>query len=611
MALHGYATRTSAAQGEILPFVIEADAGTGLSGAVVVEDAVSGAAVAQGTFTGTSWELDTGSCPSGLYRASFGTGGTPAYFVVRATNPGETARLLVSVPFPTWEAYNRAGTAGEGLYWNEQPTRAHSVTLDRPGAGPSGWESGMLEWLAGSGYAVEYCSGFDLDDGADLLSAYQLLVCVGHDEYWSKGMRDSVEAFVARGGNLAVFSGNTCWWQVRIDDDGRTLTCYRDATADPLTGIDDSRVTVEWSSAPVNRPENHLTGLSFRHGAGCWANTAAMSSAGYTAAFADHWVFDGTGIAAGDVFAVGAVGYETDAAETVLEDGIPVVTGRDGTPESFVVLATADLSDWRRWGQGGTATMGIFERGGGQVFNAGTTGWGGRLTADPAVEQITRNVLDRLGRPRDPDAWDLAGEANDVRAMVACEHHLFAADTTNILWVRRPTGQNVHWRAIGHANDVIALASPREAMAGRSLGLYALTSDGNVWYRDPVLEDRSWVVVARLPGAHALAASYEGLFAATHGNDLMYQGFASLSPGASWSRVGHAINVVAMTNLNGRLFAATSDQRLWSRLPVLHEINWEPIGPTPPLTALAGHRGRLWAGTTANQLVYRQLPGPA
>lgn len=66
-----------------------------------------------------------------------------------------------------------------------------------------------------------------------------------------------------------------------------------------------------------------------------------------------------------------------------------------------------------------------------------------------------------------------------------------------------------------------------------------------------------------------------------------------------------------MTNLNGRLFAATSDQRLWSRLPVLHEINWEPIGPTPPLTALAGHRGRLWAGTTANQLVYRQLPGPA
>jgi hypothetical protein len=611
MALHAYATSTSAARGEPLGFVIEADGGTSLAGLVSVEDAVSGGVVVQSPFIGRSWELDTSVCPSGLYRANFGLGGTPAYFIVRAANPGEAAPILVSIPFPTWEAYNRAGTPGEGLYWNEQPTRAHSVTLDRPGAGPTGWETGMLDWLPGSGYAVEYCSGFDLDDGAELLSAYQLLVCLGHDEYWSKGMRDSVESFVASGGNLAIFSGNTCWWQVRIEDDGRTLTCYRDATADPLTGVDDSRVTVEWSSAPVSRPENHLTGLSFRLGAGCWGNTGAMATAGYTAAFAEHWVFNGTGLADGDKFAVGAVGYETDAAETVLEDGIPVATGRDGTPESFVVLAIADLSDWRRWGQGGAATMGIFERGGGRIFNAGTTGWGGRLAADSVVEQITRNVLDRLGAPRDLDVWELAGEANDVRAMVACENHLFAADATNTLWVRRPIGQNVHWRSIGHANDVIALASPREAMAGRSLGLYALTTDGTVWYRDPELDDRNWVVVSNLPGAQALAASYEGLFAATNGNDLMYQGFGGLSSGAPWFRVGHAIDVLAMTNLNGRLFAATSDQRLWSRLPVQEEIDWAEIGSTPPLSALAGSAGRLWAATADNRLVCRRLPGPA
>ena len=51
-------------------------------------------------------------------------------------------------------------------------------------------------------------------------------------------MRDNVEAFVRRGGNLAVFSGNTCWWQVRLEDDGRTMVCYRDAVADPMSTVE-------------------------------------------------------------------------------------------------------------------------------------------------------------------------------------------------------------------------------------------------------------------------------------------------------------------------------------------------------------------------------------
>ena len=103
------------------------------------------------------------------------------------------------------------------------------------------------------------------------LSAYQLLVCIDHDEYWTAGMRDTVEGFLASGGNVAFLTGNTYWWQFRWEDDGATFVCYRDATEDPLAGMQDRLVRVEWSSAPVNRPENHLTGVSFRRGAGHWA----------------------------------------------------------------------------------------------------------------------------------------------------------------------------------------------------------------------------------------------------------------------------------------------------------------------------------------------------
>jgi hypothetical protein len=167
--------------------------------------------------------------------------------------------------------------------------------------------------------------------------------------------------------------------------------CYRDATEDPLAGIDNAHVTVEWSSAPVNRPENTLTGTSFRRGAGCWNNTAVMADAAWTATFADHWVFEGLGLVDGDTFGTGTVGYETDAVDVVEDNGVARITGRDGAPPSFVVLARADLSDWRRWGQGGAATMGVFRAiSGGTVFNAATTGWGNGLgtAADPIVDRI-------------------------------------------------------------------------------------------------------------------------------------------------------------------------------------------------------------------------------
>ena len=50
-----------------------------------------------------------------------------------------------------------------------------------------------------------------------MLEGHRLFLSVGHDEYWSWGMRDTVESFVSGGGNAAFFTGNTCFWQVRFD----------------------------------------------------------------------------------------------------------------------------------------------------------------------------------------------------------------------------------------------------------------------------------------------------------------------------------------------------------------------------------------------------------
>lgn len=67
------------------------------------------------------------------------------------------------------------------------------------------------------------CTNADLEEHPEVLDGAGLYLSVGHDEYWSAGMRDTVEDFIARGGNAAFFSGNTSLWQVRVEGDDRDV----------------------------------------------------------------------------------------------------------------------------------------------------------------------------------------------------------------------------------------------------------------------------------------------------------------------------------------------------------------------------------------------------
>ncbi|MCT9932889.1 hypothetical protein N5079_22025 [Planotetraspora sp. A-T 1434] len=633
--VRAYATATSCAQGEALEFRLEGDGSLG----VVVHDATNDALMLTASVRGPSWVLDVPpDWPSSLYRARFvsgppepgvlvsrasgdlpGSGASPdneVYFVVRQATPGATSPILVSIPFATWQAYNRAGIPGESVYWNEQPDRAARVTFDRPGGGPppERWEDGMLRWLGPAGYVAEYCSGLDLDLG--LLSAYRLLIVNGHDEYWSAEMRDACEEFVRRGGNIAFFAGNTCWWQIRIE--GRTMVCHRDPVTDPVE--DPSLTTVEWSSAPVSRPENSLTGVSFRNGAGTWGpDMALMREEAYTARFAGHWVFEGTGLTDGDKFGQGALGYETDAAEFTEVLGVPRVTCRDGTPPSFVVLATADLRHWSSGGQGGWATMGVFSSGRGTVFNAATINWGNTLH-DPVVERITRNVVDRLSRPAVP-AWEVIGPVTDIRALAASGSALYAVGAGDTLLTRELCGQNLRWLPIGSAGGVHCLDAPREAAAGLGTGLYGVTTDGVLRYREARPEPADWIDVGRVPpGTTALGVSDSTFFAATSTGRLWAATFTETAASTTvaaettmtpppWRDIGDAGGAICLSGSNGRLYALGDDHRVRTRLPVNGPAEWSDLGEAPDAAVLAAHAGRLVTAGGGQPLRWRTVKG--
>jgi hypothetical protein len=340
------------------------------------------------------------------------------FFIVRSADPGRASPILLELATNTYNAYTNWGGSSLYAYNGRGGIQGHRVSFDRPIQSQfRQWELPFVAWAEKNGYALDYCANGDLDAVPGLLDPYKLVLSVGHDEYWSAPMRDAVEGFIGRGGNVAFLSGNTCCWQVRAEDGGRALACWKQwFNQDPVYPTGDYRtLTTLWSHHLVGRPENRLTGVGFLRGGYHLSHGQFMDGKGaYTVHRPDHWLFEGTRLARGDEFGARntIVGYECDGCEYELKDGLPVPTGRDGTPENFAILATCparwhpDDALWYdrfpREPSGapalGSAVLGTYTRGG-TVVTVGSIDWAhGLRGGDEAVERITRNLLDRLGR---------------------------------------------------------------------------------------------------------------------------------------------------------------------------------------------------------------------
>lgn len=338
------------------------------------------------------------------------------YFVVRSPDPGKSSKILLQLATNTYNAYNNWGGSSLYAYNGRANLQGNKVSFQRPPASQySNWEWPFVRWAEKNGYALEFATNEDLEFRPEILSAYKLVLSVGHDEYWSAPMRDNLEAYIAKGGNVAFFSGNSVCWQVRAEKDGSALTSWKQNTySDPQFQTGDfGTLATLWSHHLIGRPENKLTGVGFLFGGYHISHGHFMGgSGGYTVHRPKHWIFEGTGLRQGDL--LGArdtiVGYECDGCEmTIGSDGLPAPTGNDGTPKNFVILGTAP-AEWHKddawWyekfehGRLGAAVLGTYQSaGGGTVITSGSTDWAHGLRGnDKTVERITKNVLDKLGK---------------------------------------------------------------------------------------------------------------------------------------------------------------------------------------------------------------------
>jgi hypothetical protein len=336
-----------------------------------------------------------------------------ALFVVK--NRVASSKILYKLPLFTYHAYNELGNPCGSLYTGGY----NKLTLHRPGGGVGGrpwdryfpddydpssprqtfwhWDAPFIRWLERRCFAVDYCTDLDIHKNfGNFLETYRLLLSVGHDEYWSEQMRRNVEAFVENGGNVAFFSGNTCWWRFHLVEGNAAFVCDKTKLAG------DGQKREQWFNVD---PENRLTGVSSRNGGGQW--WGKREPIGYRVQHAEHWIFEGTGLRDGDTFGAdhALIGYKCDGAsisDRPDKQGFAVPRHDDGTPENFIILGTGRLGpEWAQdpegFAGGRTATMGIYANNG-VVFTAATTDWPRVLgNGDPHVEKITENILCRLG----------------------------------------------------------------------------------------------------------------------------------------------------------------------------------------------------------------------
>jgi hypothetical protein len=196
------------------------------------------------------------------------------------------------------------------------------VSLNRPALGwRFAYGAGLstvldaIRWFERNGYDMSYTSNLEISEHPDVLFSHHAYLSLGHDEYWTLTMRDTVEKARDSGIGLAFLGANAAYWNVRLEPDShghpdRILVCYKSALLDPLYGKDNAHVTVEWRQPPLLRPENALVGEMYvewnypPHGF-TWYPSYAPSSD-------PLGLMSGTGIRSGVGYGCNVVGYEWD-----------------------------------------------------------------------------------------------------------------------------------------------------------------------------------------------------------------------------------------------------------------------------------------------------------
>ncbi|WP_392479074.1 N,N-dimethylformamidase beta subunit family domain-containing protein [Nostoc sp. C110] len=354
------------------------------------------------------------------------------WFVVR--DDSSTADILFQSAISCVLAYGTTGGYSLYSFNSVGGQRAYKVSYDRPMSQatsqesyefdtPLRWEYNMVRWLESQGYDVTYTDNMQVHTNGQRLLDHKVFLSVGHDEYWSKEMRDAVEAARNAGINLGFFSSNTCYWRVRFENStlaagqvkpNRVMACYKqdwslDSVAQQQGPL---AATNKFRSFQNQRPENALLGVMYGSD-----TTNLYGGFNFVVTNSSDFYYANTGLQNGDQLNL-LMGYEWDFIVNNGSTPPGLVTLSESVVTPASVLPTFDEPPGEETlppNQDFTKahTTRYTASSGAKVFASGTNQWAWGLDSDgvsPAREdirakQITVNVLADMGaRPLTPNA---------------------------------------------------------------------------------------------------------------------------------------------------------------------------------------------------------------
>ncbi len=218
-----------------------------------------------------------------------------------------------------------------------------------------------------------------------------------------------------------------------------------------------------------------------------------------------------------------------------------------------------------------------------------------RYVDDPYLRGVYSLYVQVEKLSSDGEQWSDVGHANDVVVMASMDGRLFAVSRDNRLWVRDAVTHEIDWTGIGHANNVVGMA----ATGGR---LFCATSDNQLWTREATPVEMDWTSIGHANEVVGMAAINGSLFCATRNNQLWAR--PPVLTNRDWTAIGHANAVTALAAGGGSLYCVTSDSAVHKREPVLSDLPWQRLGSAPGARALAATTQGLFASTADNRLIF-------
>jgi hypothetical protein len=248
----------------------------------------------------------------------------------------EHGTALVVFPYMTWRAYDDADTNRDGQLdsWYAHP-RDPVVPLYGPfetyrqepprsgrEADPQDQQAFAM-WRTAHPAPAQFVTDIELGRlSLDTLRKYPVIVFPGHTEYYEQATYDKLMAYRNAGGRLYFLSGNPFYGQVKVGPATITRLTYRYRT--------------------VTQSDYSLAGVGFIEC--CWPRTLSPRYHVTAAALTQlPWLFDGTGVKAGDEF--GRANGEVDNVDPKLSPPGTLVVAAANVP-AFKRVNTSESYGW-------------------------------------------------------------------------------------------------------------------------------------------------------------------------------------------------------------------------------------------------------------------------